>query len=351
MTRTSLWITALATTTACTMPAQNPGNGDPTAFTRGVSTLAGSSQHGDIDGDRESARLSNPVNVLIGPDRTLYVADFDNGRIRTIDPAGKVDTLIAQPGFQRPFGLAMSGGTLYVETDNAANGAHSLTSGTIWRVDVASKTATVIATDLGRPRGLAVLPDGELAVSDYAHHVVMRLDPTTGTHSVIAGAADAPGYVDGDGADARFTAPYGLAVRSDGMLIVADFGNQRLRLVDPSTGATSTFAGNGTAGFVNGPLLSAELSGPQGVAIDAAGDVFVSDTANYRVREIQGDAIDTVAGNGTGGFLDADDRLASELYGLEGLAVSADGVDLYVADGNRGDGSAHNRVRIVDMTP
>ena len=326
--------------------------GDAAPFTTGVSTLAGAAETGNTDGDRSIARFSNPVNVLLGADGTLYVADFDNGRIRTVDKQGNVSTLISQPGFARPFGMAWAAdGALYVQTDNNASGNQNAMSSTIWTIDVAAATATVIATNLGRPRGLAVLHDGRIAMADDLHHVIEILVPSTGAVTVLAGTYDAPGYLDATGAAARFSRPYAIGIRSDGMLVVSDFDNQRIRLVNATTGATTTLTGNGTAGYADGSLATAEFNQPQGLVIDSADDIYITDAANYRVRRIHAGNVDTVAGNGTGGYLDDNDRLAAELYGLEGMAVSADGSTLYVADGSRGDDVPYNRVRLVNMEP
>jgi len=154
-------------------------------FTNGVSTLAGTATAGYLDGARKTAQFSNPVNVLYA-NGTLYVADFDNNKLRAIDTTTHVTTtVIDQPSFKRPFGLALAqGGALYVSTDNDAAGAHTPVSGTIWRVEVSAKTATVIANSIGRPRGLATLPDGRLAVADYLHHVVELVEPSTGQATV-----------------------------------------------------------------------------------------------------------------------------------------------------------------------
>jgi len=358
MLKTYALIGLLASTAACGVgPPQSADAGvadarptDAVPFTNGVGTLAGAGEAGATDGDRDVARFSNPVNLLVGVDGTLYVADFDNGSVRAVDRAGTVSTLISQPGFVRPFGLAQSAtGVLYVETDNDPAGAHTPTSGTVWRVDAG--TATVVAANLGRPRGLAVLADGRIATSDYAHHVIRLLDPDTGASTLLAGMLDVPGYVDAAGTAARFSQPYGIAERADGLLVVADHGNHRLRLVNVATGETTTLAGNGTPGFVDGALATAEFNKPQGIAIDSVGTLYISDADNYRVRRIQGTTVDTIAGNGQGGYLDDDDRLAAELYGLEGLSVSPDGAMVFVADGNRGEDVPYNRVRYIKMIP
>jgi sugar lactone lactonase YvrE len=317
-------------------------------FTAGVSTLAGTEEAGFVDGSRRDARFNNPVNVAYR-DGKLYVADFDGSKLRVIDVnTHDTSTIISQQGFQRPFGLAFANdGTLYVSTDNNPNGGHTLMSGTIWRVDIGKKSATPIATDIGRPRGIAVLPDGRIVAADRLHHVVEVIDPGSGAVTVLAGTWDSQGMVDGSGAAVRFASPYGIAVRSDGKLVVTDFDNHRLRVVGMD-GTTATFTG-ATAGFADGAMPNARFSHPQGISLAANGDMYVTDLDNFRVRRIVGEAVQTIAGNGNGGYLDSDDPLAAELFGIEGLSIVPDGSMLYVADGNRGDGAPFNRIRQVKL--
>ena len=112
-------------------------------------------------------RFSNPVNVAFH-DGTVYVADFDNSKLRAINATTHVTTtVVLQQGFQRPFGMAFApDGTFYVSTDNGPSGAHDPMSGTIWKIDVQGKKATMVATAIGRPRGMAMLGDGRIAVAD-----------------------------------------------------------------------------------------------------------------------------------------------------------------------------------------
>jgi len=337
-------------TTNGTDGTDSPGGDDgDVPFTNGVSTLAGTTAPGYVDGARAVARFSNPVNVAYR-DGILYVADFDNGKLRAIDvDSHDTATIIAQQGFQRPFGLAFAtDGTLYVSTDNDQLGHHTSMSGSIWKVDIAAKTATVLANAIGRPRGIVMLPDGRLAAADYLHHVVEIIDTTSGQVTPLAGAWDATGMVDGDGSVARFSAPYNLTVRADGNLIVTDYDNNRIRVVGMD-GATATLSGGDAAGFVDGAMVDARFSHPQAMTVAANGDIYVTDTGNFRVRRIVGDHVETVAGDGQAGSIDRDDPLASEIYGLEGLSVVPDGSMLYVADGNRGDGLAHNSVRQIKL--
>jgi sugar lactone lactonase YvrE len=316
-------------------------------FTNGVSTLAGMAAAGNVDGARSVAQFNNPVNVIYR-DGQLYVADFDNGRLRVIDTNTHVtSTVISQASFKRPFGMVFAAdGTLYVSTDNDQLGNHTPMSGTIWRVDVHAKTATVIANAIGRPRGLALLPDGRLVVADYLHHVIETVDVNTGKVGLIAGAWDLAGMVDGAAAVAKFSAPYNIIVR-DGKLMVTDFDNNRIRLVGLD-GTTSTLSG-ATAGFADGAMASAQFSHPQAMSEAANGDIYVTDLGNFRVRRIVGTTVDTIAGDGKGGYVDSDDKLSAELYGLEGLSVVPDGSMLYVADGTRGEAVTYNRVRQIKL--
>lgn len=329
----------------------NPDGGDGVPpFTDGVSTLTGAGEAGDVDGARGTARLNNFVNVAVGPDGDVYVADFDNGKIKRVNAStGETTTVLAQPGFKKPFAMAFgANGTLFVTTDDAPDGGHGAMSGSVWRVDVGAGTATVIAASIGRPRGIAVLGDGRLVVSDYQHHVVELVNPTTGAVSVLAGTWDQAGMVNGVADAARFSTPYGLVVRPDGSLLVADYDNNRLRTIT-LTGQVATLGGAGTAGFGDGSADDAKLDHPQALAITQSGDVFIADSGNYRVRRMKGGVIDTVAGNGTAGYHDDDDRLDAELYGLEGIAVSSDGKTVFVADGGRGEPVPYNRVRSIKL--
>ena len=331
----------------CAAEPGGPGGDDDDAppFTNGVSTLAGAGEAGYVDGSRGISRFANPVNVAYGPDGMLYVADFDNNKVRVVDPDdGSTTTLVDQGGFKRPFAMAFDDGTLYVSTDNDSAGGHTLMSGSIWRVNTGTGAAEIVAEGIGRPRGLAVLPDGRIAFSDYMHHVVQILNPSTGQVTPLAGTWDVKGMA--DGAIAKFSTPYGMALH-DGKLVVADYDNNRVRVV-ALDGTVATYAGAGTAGFADGTMSAALFNKPQGVVATSAG-VFVTDLGNYRVRKLSGDSVATVAGNGEGGFLDSDDRLASQLFGLEGIGARSDGTMLFVADGGRGENVPYNRVRSIKM--
>lgn len=323
----------------------------PGPFTVGVSTLAGCDDAGMIDGDRDHARFANPVNVVRGPDDRTYVADFDNSRIRVIDDDGQTSTWIAQAGFVRPFGLAFApDGTLYVSTDANPDGERSPTTGTIWAVEPGAGVAVAVVRDIGRPRGLIVLGDGRIVLSDYQHHTLRVLDPQTRALTLLAGAHDQRGRTDGVGTSARFSMPVGLALLDDGRVAVADMENHAIRAV-ALDGTVTTWAGTGTPGHLDGPRGDAQFTYPQGLAVTADGVVYVSDTGNFVVRRIEDGAVSTAVGSGASGSTDSDDLLAAAVFGLEGLAVSSDGTRLWIADGSRGEDLPHHRVRLANLAP
>jgi DNA-binding beta-propeller fold protein YncE len=333
------------------MPIDAPPGCVVPAFTTGVSTLAGCEIAAAIDGARPDARFANPVNVALGPDGKVYVADFDSGRIRTVTADGTVATLVQQANFQRPFGLAFAAdGTLYVSTDDNDSLVHSTMTGTIWRVDTTTGAATVVIRDIGRPRGIAVLPepDGRIVLSDYLHHTVRLLDPDTPAITDLAGLFDTPGFADLNGADARLDGPYGVALLSDGRIAVADLFNHRIRAIELD-GDVTTLAGTGAIGSTNGAAASATFAYPQDLAVDAADNLYISDMENYVVRKLASGQVSTAVGSGTAGWLDSDDLLAAQLHGLEGIDVAAGGATLWIADGSRGEPLPYHRVRVVDL--
>jgi len=345
-------LAACGTTTATgddddTTPGDDTPGDDAPPLTNGVSTLSGHADPGYVDGKRGVARFNNPVNCAYR-DGKVYVADFDNGKIRVVDAAtGQTATLIAKQGFQRPFGMAFApDGTLFVSTDRGPQGEMGPMAGTIWRIDVAAREATPIAVGIGRPRGLAILPNGKLAASDYQNHVVSLVDPATGAVQPLAGTWQTPGMADAVGAAAKFNTPYDIVVK-DGKLIVADYGNHRLREVSLD-GSVRTLAGVGAAGFGDGAMTSAMFSHPQGIAIMTSGDLYVSDLENFRIRKITGD-VATSSGNGEGGYLDSDNLLEAQFFGLEGICANPDGSMLFVADGGRGEDVPYNRIRSVKL--
>ena len=315
-----------------------------------VSTLAGSGEFATADGTGAAAKFKNPVNVAVGNGGTIYAASFDDGRVCAITPAGAVTTLASGANFQRPFGITTtSAGALYVSTDVNDSGVRDSTSGTVWSVSPTTGALTVVARNLGRPRGLTALSDGRLVIVDLAFNTVRLLDPVSKAVTDIAGTSGVSGFADATGSAAKFDRPYGPAILPNGDILLADQNNNRLREVTLS-GVVTTFAGTGAAGSANGQRLSATFNHPQDVAIDAAGNIYVTDNGNQLIRKIAPNGtVSTVAGGLPAGFHDGAGSIA-RFYGQEGLAVTPDGKTLYIADGTGGnDGLPFNRIRKIAL--
>jgi streptogramin lyase len=319
-------------------------NATPTEFIR----VWGTGEADLVDGNATNARFSNPVNVEVASNGSVFVADFDNDAVRMIGTANQVSTLVKQANFGRPFGLTRFGETLYVQTDGNDLGARDSTTGTIWRVDTVAGGAEVVARNLGRPRGILTLADGRIVMSDIVQQTIrVLLNPTTGAVTLLAGSAGEAGFVNANGANARFSRPYGMALLSDGSILVADQNNNVLRRVTMS-GDVSTFAGTGVEGVQNGPVASSTFDHPGDVTV-AGSTVYVSDHDNHVIRKIAAGIVSTVAGNGNAGFVDSANNLLDEFFGMEGIAVTPDGSALWIADGNNGDGDPFNRVRRIRL--
>jgi hypothetical protein len=176
------------------------------------------------------------------------------------------------------------------------------------------------------PVALAVDAAGNVYVGDRDNHRIRKITPA-GAVSTLAGSTQ--GFADGTGTAARFNFPAGVAVDAAGNVYVADTFNQRIRKITPA-GAVSTLAGSGTAGFANGVATAAQFNFPAGVAVDAAGNVYVGDRDNHRIRKITpAGAVSSLAGS-TAGFADGTGTAARFNF-PEGVAVDAAG-NVFVAD-------------------
>lgn len=322
-------------------------DGTPAFVGKSASVVAGSDVSGAADGPLATASFSNPVNVAAESNGTIYVCDFDNDLVRKITN-GVVSTLVDQDNFSRPFGITLANdGTLYVQTDANDEGARDATTGTIWRVDKATGVATVVARNLGRPRGILALPDGRIAMAQLVRNTIEILNPTTTGVVSIAGQADVAGFANGTGAAAMFSRPYGMALDGNDALLVADQNNNRIRRVTLA-GVVTTFAGEGTAGSTNGALGTATFNGPQDIDRAPNGSFYVADTTGHLIRRISGGQVTTFAGDGLPGFADGTGANAS-FFGLEGMAISPNGKNLFVADGSGGSDEPFHRVRFFGL--
>jgi hypothetical protein len=349
---------ALDPDAAPTFDAGPPDADPPDALplTVGLSTLAGRGDPGFFDGARNVATFNDPVNVAVAPDNVVFVADFNNSAIRRVSEDGHVVTFTHQPDFRRPFGIAFDRtANLYVQTDrNSSNDTDGQGTGALWRVDMATGAATLLVDNIGRTRGIDVLADGRVVLSDYLRHVIKIYNPTTKTVTDLAGKADTPGFVDAQGAGARFSTPYDIVVCKFGgveTIFVSDFDNHRIRQVKLD-GTVTTFAGGADSATVNGPIATARFIHPQGLACPTTTDstLYVSDPGAHVIRRIRGGTVETIAGDGMAGYVENIDPLQGRFFGLEGIDVTNDGNHLYIADGNLGeDDEPYHRLRRVEF--
>ena len=178
------------------------------------------------------------------------------------------------------------------------------------------------------PFGVVVTDEGTVYVADAGESNRIRKITPDGAVTTFAGSSE--GFSDGLATAASFNTPSGLAIDGGGNLLVADTGNNRIRKITPE-GQVSTVAGDGTAGYKDGPAAQAQFNGPIGVAVDARGNIYVADAYNDRIRLIASDdQVSTVAGKGTPGYSDGD-RNTAQFDTPCGIAILNDG-SLIVAD-------------------
>jgi len=310
-----------------------------------ISTLAGSAyNNGTSDGLGVNAQFNNPYGVAVDNSGNLYVADSKNYIIRKITPSGLVTTIAGQAGlignvngtglsaqFGVIEGIAIdSSGNLYV-TDLTYNTVRKVTqTNGNWTV------STVIPSTAGlnQPIGIAVDTNGNLYIADSGNYVIRKVS-VSGTMTILAGSIGQSSGINGVGTSATFAGPVGVAVDNSGNIYVTDSGASTIRKIS-SSGVVTTIGGFiGAPGLIDGPLNNTEnqFSHPFAIAIDSAGNLFISDQSSLTViREITSNGIvSTIAGaaniaasnNGTG----------SQAYfnNPHGIAVDSLG-NLYIAD-------------------
>src|SRR5437588_7750131 len=188
------------------------------------------------------------------------------------------------------------------------------------------------------PFGVAVAPDGSVYVADAGESNRIRKITPSGEVSTLAGGRE--GFADGAGAGASFNTPSALATDGERNIYVADTGNNRVRKISPD-GNVTPLAGDGTAGFRDGPASQAEFDAPVGVAVDKDGNAYVADTYNDRVRVVTKDGVvKTIAGVGRPGYADGD-ALTAALFDTPCAVAAGDAGEVYVAD------TGNNRLRKI----
>jgi len=379
-----------STTIFGTVGISGTGTGPQTAFTPGIiSTVAGNGTGGYVSaqdgGTATSAEIDNPNGVAVDGAGNLYIADDFNQRIRKVTAATGIITTVAGNGTQcttsattgcldggaatsaklyTPSGVAVDGaGNFYIADENdmlirkvtAATGIITTVAGN-GSFGYSGDNGAATSAKLQNPTGVAVDSAGNLYIADEYNHRIRKVAAATGIITTVAGTSTG-GYVaaqDGGAAtSAELYYPNGIAVDGAGNLYIADSSNNRIRKVTAVTGIITTVAGNGTGGYSGdtGAATSAELHYPTGCVVDGAGNLYIADTDNHRIRMVAAATgiITTVAGNGTGGYVSAQDgggATSAELNNPTGVVVDGAG-NLYIAD------STNNRIRkvTVGITP
>ncbi|MDR1011233.1 MAG: hypothetical protein LBM04_08960 [Opitutaceae bacterium] len=265
------------------------------------------------DASGSAAKFNTPSGVAINTvSNLLLVADTGNHRIRTVTATGSVGTL-------------------------AGGGAAGMADG-------AGAQAA-----FNQPAAVAVDSAGNAYVADSLNHTIRKITPS-GEVSTLAGAPGVSGTLNGAGADARFNTPSGIAVDAVNYVYVADTGNHAIRLITPARAVSTLAGGPGVAGADDGAVASARFNAPTGLLVDANGAVFVADTGNSLIREIDSGAVSTLAGSpdsahAPAGASHQDGPGAAAWFDHPtGIALNADGSLLYIAD--RGNAT----IRTIDET-
>ena len=303
-----------------------------------ITTVAGGGTKSGASGDggpATAAQLLGPSGVAFDAAGNLYIGDYAGNRVRKVSPSGTITTVAG----------------------TGANGTGSFSNG-----DGGLATKATLAN----PSGVAVDTAGNLYIADSNVSRVRKVSPS-GIITTYAGSGNTgafgPIYFSGDGGPAttaQLTFPVAVAVDATGDLFIADNNNNRIRKVSISGLVINTIAGSGAVGTGGGftgdggPATAAQLSSPSGVALDAAGNLYIADRGNNRIRRVSpSGVISTVAGSGTAAFRgdggiagfsgDGGPATTAQLSGPSGVALDASG-NFYISD------SGNNRIRRVSAS-
>ncbi|HSU61069.1 MAG TPA: choice-of-anchor D domain-containing protein [Bryobacteraceae bacterium] len=335
-----------------------------------ITTYAGTGRIGySPDGQSAaSAKFANPQGVAIDAIGNIYIADSLNQVVRQVSVStGTVRTIAGvafgtgpivdggqatQTPLNNPAAVAVDGaGNVYI-ADQGNNAIRKVTAATGVITTVAGGGHTRSGADgfgdggpatnaiLYGPADIALDASANLYIADAFHGLIRKVDVSTGIITVVAGGGNSSGSDGfGDGllaTQAGLNNPTGIAVDAAGNLYIADTGHSLIRFVAAGSGIISAIAGNGIPGYNGdlGPAINAELAGPSCVRVDAAGNVYIADTGNNAIRQVQAASgtINTIAGNGAYSYYgDGGISTGANLASPSGLALDASG-NVYIAD-------------------
>jgi sugar lactone lactonase YvrE len=282
-----------------------------------ITTVAGNGAKG-YNGDSiqaTDARLNLLSGVVVDNSGNLYIADRFNNRVRKV---------------------VLSTGII---TTYAGNGTASYSG----------DGGPATAAELNGPITAGIDTAGNLFIADYNNHRIRKIDALTGIITTVAG--NGIGSYSGDGGAAtaaELNGPYYVRVDAVGNMIISDDNNNRIRRVDAITGIITTIAGNGVSGWTGdgGQATAAELNDPNGTCFDNSGNLIIADWGNNRIRKLDMSTgiITPIAGNGVGNFSgDGGAATAAELKGPSAMSVDATG-NIYIAD------THNNRIRKISIS-
>ena len=335
----------------------NTGGAVPATFFGLTESFAGNGNFGTSDGGPITANFHFPTGVTSDGAGNLYVADFGNNMIRKINSAGVTSTFAGNGNqgavngaaniarFDNPTGVAIdAAGNVYV-ADAGNNTIRMITQAGVvstfaGNAVAGSSNGIGILASFNYPFGIAIDAAGNLYIADSGNNLIRKISPA-GAVSTFAGSG-LKGATNGAGNSASFNDPRGIAIDAVGNLYIADAGNNLIRMITPG-GAVTTFAGNGFKGSANGANALASFNNPSGITIDAAGNIFISDTGNNLIRMITPQGfVTTLAGSGAfGGFNNV--GIVASFAGPIGLTIDGSG-NLFVAD------KFNNQIRKVVTT-
>jgi trimeric autotransporter adhesin len=333
-----------------------------------INTIAGdgTAGYGGDSGPATTAELNNPYGLTIDTAGNLYIADPANNRVRKVALSTSIISTIAGNGtagysgdngpaagaeLQLPVSVVVdSTGNLYIADAGNDVIRKVNSSGTITTIagnnTVGYSGDSGLATNasLYGPSGVAVDSSGNLYIADAGNNRIRKVAAATGVITTIAGTGTA-GYSGDNGAatSATLNKPSAVVEGSTGNLYILDTGNNVVRQVN-TTGTITTIVGNGTAGYSgdNGPATSATLHASHGMNIDGSGDLYVADSGNNVVRFVSAaGTISTIAGNATAGYSgDNGAAISATLDNPQGLTIDSQG-NIYISD------QSNDRVREV----
>ena len=282
-----------------------------------VSTFAGSGYTGSVNATGVLASFNKPADVAVDASGNLYVADSGNNLIRKISSSAVTttlaggDTLVMANGtgvnasFDDPLGIAAdASGNVYV-ADAGNNAVRMITTAGLVSTTAFNDTTSNIGGNsnlLNNPTGVALDAHHNVFVANYLDNNIMEIINSSGALIHFAGdTLGTAGNNNGPAIAATFYYPNSIAVDAFNNVYVADGVNNQIREIT-SNGMVSTFAGSGDAGAIDGTGTAASFNGPAGLAVDAAGNIYVADANNNRIRKITpAGVVTTIAGSGLPG--------------------------------------------------